>query len=91
MNKGMTIFRIMQILFAVLTFAGLVLLLLQKVDNAGLSVVSMVFSLVFASLYNSSKKNDWAKNVKMYYAIHAVTIVLSVLIAAVLLLAAFAW
>ena len=56
MKKGKKIFLVLQIIFLILTFVGLILLLLQKTDNAGLSVVSMVFSVAFGSMYNSSKE-----------------------------------
>ena len=56
MKKGKKVFFVLQIIFLILTFVGLVLLLLQKIDNAGLSVVSMVFSVAFGSMYNNSKK-----------------------------------
>lgn len=50
------IYLSLQILFAVLTFVGLVLLLAGKINTGGMSIVCMVFSLTFARFYTSSKK-----------------------------------
>lgn len=50
------IYLILQIIFMVLTFVGGILLLLDKIDNPGMSVCCMCFSEVFGNLYNSSKK-----------------------------------
>lgn len=51
------IYLSLQILFAILTFVGLVLLLAGRMNNGGMSIVCMVFSLTFARFYNSSKKD----------------------------------
>ena len=58
MKKGAKIFLILQIVFCILCFLGLVLLLMQKIDNAGLSIISMVFSIIFGSLYNLSNNKE---------------------------------
>lgn len=52
------IFRILQIACCVLCGIGLLLLLWQKVDNAGLCIISMVFSILFGMLYKESIKKD---------------------------------
>jgi len=44
-----------QIIFMILTFVGLVLLLIGKLDNAGMSICCMAMSLAFGRLYNSTK------------------------------------
>lgn len=50
------IYLILQILFAILTFVGFILLLIEKINNAGMSIVCMVFSLMFGNFYRDSKK-----------------------------------
>lgn len=50
------IIRILQIVFMLLTFLGLVLLLMGKLKTAGMSICSMAISLFFGALYNSAKK-----------------------------------
>ncbi len=49
------IFLSLQILFAILTFVGLILLLLGRLHNAGMSVCCMAMSLAFRVLYDSAK------------------------------------
>ncbi len=44
-----------QIIFLILTFVGGILLFIEKMDNAGMSVCCMTMSLAFGSLYNSTK------------------------------------
>ena len=44
------------ILFTILTFIGAILLFVGKVNNAGYSVIPMLFTLIFSSLYRNSKK-----------------------------------
>ncbi len=51
------IYLILQIIFVVLTFVGGILLFIGKIDNAGMSVCCMCFSMLFGNLYNSSKKS----------------------------------
>ena len=55
-EKKAKIFFALQLFFCCLTFIGLVLVLTQKVDNAGLSIVSMVFSLAFGAMYRSCQQ-----------------------------------
>lgn len=50
------IYLSLQIIFMILTFVGGILLLIGKVDNAGMSVCCMAISLGFGNLYNLSKK-----------------------------------
>lgn len=49
------IFLFLQIIFTIFTFVGGLLLFIGKMDNAGMSVCSMAMSLVFGSLYHSTK------------------------------------
>ncbi len=49
------IYLALQIIFTILTFVGLVLLLIDKIDNAGMAICCMVMSLVFGVLYKDSK------------------------------------
>lgn len=49
------VYLILQIIFMILTFVGGILLFIDKIDNAGMSVCCMAISLVFGSLYNSAK------------------------------------
>ncbi len=51
------IYSSLQIIFMILTFVGGILLFIGKMDNAGMSVCCMTMSLVFGSLYNSSKNS----------------------------------
>lgn len=83
MKKGLTIFLILQVLFVIVTFAGLVLLLANQVDNAGLSIVGMVFSLMFGNLYRSSKEEQFEKDKKFYLSLFAGIIILSVIVVSV--------
>ena len=53
-----TIFMILYIIFLVLTMIGVYLVLARKVDNAGYSVIPMLFGLIFASLYHKTRKDD---------------------------------
>ena len=53
-----TIFLVLYIIFLVLTMIGVYLVLSRKVDNAGYSVIPMLFGLIFASLYHKAKKDD---------------------------------
>lgn len=56
LNLKSKIYLILQILFAILTFVGFVLLLVGKINNVGMSIVCMVFSLTFGNFYKDSKK-----------------------------------
>ena len=49
------IYLSLYILFAIVTFVSAVLVITKKLDNAGLSVISMLFGMIFANLYNSEK------------------------------------
>lgn len=49
------IYLTLQIIFMILTFVGGVLLLIGKMDNAGMSVCCMSLSLAFGSLYRWDK------------------------------------
>ena len=59
MSKNKTIVKlllILSIIFAILTFIGGYMVITYKVDNAGYSVIPMLFTLVFSILYKNSKK-----------------------------------
>lgn len=51
------IYLSLQIIFAILTFVGFILLLIGKLNTAGMSICSMVISLVFGTFYKDSTKN----------------------------------
>lgn len=51
------IYLSLQILFTILTFVGFILLLIGKMDNAGMSICCMIISLVFGTFYKDSIKN----------------------------------
>lgn len=55
LNIKSKLYLLLQIIFMILTFVGGILLFMQKIDNAGMSVCCMTMSLAFGSLYNSSK------------------------------------
>lgn len=46
----------LSIIFIILTFVGAYMIITHKVDNAGYSVIPMLFALIFAGLYRNSKK-----------------------------------
>ncbi len=48
----------LQIIFTVLTFVGAILLFMDKIDNAGMSVCCMCMTLIFKSYYDDSKKSE---------------------------------
>ena len=43
------------IIFTILTFTGVILILLKKVNNAGYSVIPMLFGVTFISAYRNTK------------------------------------
>lgn len=60
MNKENLISKICLILilvFAILTFIGGYLVITHKLDNAGYSVIPMLFTLTFSILYKNSEKD----------------------------------
>lgn len=50
------VFLFLNIIFTILTFIGCYMIFTNKVDNAGYSVVPMVFAVTFNVLYRNSKK-----------------------------------
>ena len=59
MNKEklkVKIFLILSLVFAILTLIGGYLVITHKLDNAGYSVIPMLFTLIFSTLYKNSKK-----------------------------------
>ena len=60
MNKEklkVKIFLILSLVFAILTLIGGYLVITHKLDNAGYSVIPMLFTLTFSILYRNSKKD----------------------------------
>lgn len=51
------VFLILSLIFVILTFVGGYTVITNKVDNAGYSVVPMLFAVTFSLLYRNSKKN----------------------------------
>lgn len=51
------IFLILSLIFAILTLVGGYLVITHKLDNAGYSVIPMLFTLTFSILYKNSKKD----------------------------------
>lgn len=49
------LFFILQIIFMILTFICGILVIIGKLENAGLSICCMAISLAFGNLYNSCK------------------------------------
>ena len=60
MNKEklkVKIFLILSLVFAILTLVGGYLVITHKLDNAGYSVIPMLLTLIFSTLYKNSKKD----------------------------------
>ncbi len=51
------VFLILSLIFAILTLIGGYLVITHKIDNAGYSVIPMLFTLLFSILYRNSKKD----------------------------------
>ncbi len=51
------IFSILSLVFAILTLVGGYLVITHKLDNAEYSVIPMLFTLIFSTLYKNSKKD----------------------------------
>lgn len=49
------VFLVLRVIFAVLTFLGGYLVVVQKAPHAGYALIPALFSLVFNNLYNTSK------------------------------------
>lgn len=49
------IYLSLQIIFTILTFVGFILLLIGKLETAGMSICCMAISFVFRAFYDSSK------------------------------------
>ena len=52
------ILLILSLIFAVLTFVGGYMVITHKVDNAGYSVVPILFTLIFSMFYRNSKQDE---------------------------------
>jgi predicted tellurium resistance membrane protein TerC len=52
----MKIFLILYIVFAILVFIGAFMVITERVNNAGYTVIPMLFAVVFGILYRNSKK-----------------------------------
>ena len=53
-----SIFLALYIIFLIMTITGVYLVLSGKVDNAGYSIIPMLFGLIFVNLYHKVKKDD---------------------------------
>ena len=51
------IFLTLSLVFAILTLVGGYLIITYKLDDAGYSVIPMLFTLIFSILYRNSKKD----------------------------------
>lgn len=56
------IYLTLQIIFMILTFIGGILLFIDKIDNAGMSVCCMTLSLAFGNFYNAEKNKKGVTN-----------------------------
>lgn len=52
------VFLVVSLIFAILTFIGGYLVITHKLDNAGYSVIPMLFTLIFSMLYRNSKREE---------------------------------
>jgi uncharacterized membrane protein YhaH (DUF805 family) len=52
----MKIFLILYIVFAILVFIGAFMVITKRVNNAGYSVIPMLFAIVFGMFYRNGKK-----------------------------------
>ncbi len=54
------VFLILSLIFAILTLIGGYMVITHKLDNAGYSVIPMLFTITFSVLYRNSKKDkEW--------------------------------
>ena len=51
------IFLILTFVFAILTVVGGYMVIIHKLDNAGYSVIPMLFTITFSVLYRNSQKD----------------------------------
>ncbi len=51
------IFLILSLVFAILTLIGGYMVITHKLDNAGYSVIPMLFAITFSVLYRNSQKD----------------------------------
>lgn len=51
------VFLILSLIFAILTLVCGYLVITHKLDNAGYSIIPMLFTLTFSILYRNSKKD----------------------------------
>ncbi len=51
------VFLILSLIFAILTLVGGYLVITHKLDNAGYSIIPMLFTLTFSILYRNSKRD----------------------------------
>ena len=52
------VFLVVSLILAILTFIGGYLVITHKLDNAGYSVIPMLFTLIFSMLYRNSKREE---------------------------------
>ncbi len=54
------VFLILSLIFAILTLIAGYMVITHKLDNAGYSVIPMLFTITFSVLYRNSKKDkEW--------------------------------
>ncbi len=51
------VFLILSLIFAILTLVGGYLVITHKLDNAGYSIIPMLFTLTFSILYRNRKRD----------------------------------
>ncbi len=51
------VFLILSLIFAILTLIGGYMVITHKLDNAGYSIIPMLFTITFSVLYRNSKKD----------------------------------
>ncbi len=56
-KEKLKVFLILSLIFAILTLVCGYLVITHKLDNAGYSVIPMLFTLTFSILYRNSKKD----------------------------------
>ncbi len=56
-KEELKVFLILSLIFAIVTLVCGYLVITHKLDNAGYSVIPMLFTLTFSILYRNSKKD----------------------------------
>lgn len=50
------IFLALYVICVIVTFVSAILVITKRIDNPGLSIISMLLGLIFSNLYNSEKE-----------------------------------